>query len=220
MTQPPSHPTVPPADAYPGQASPPPPPGQPPAGYGVPPGFAHPTPPPPPTSPAGQPLASFSDRLLALLIDSAIMVAVVMVLIAPAMLIAMYVIMKDSFELAPDGTYPTPDFFADFFLPLLLVEAVVILLTMIMSYVYYVEMMFRTGQTFGKKSMKIKVVPLDPTATLDRATTFRRFLVQNLAAGFVPGFSYVDGLWQLWDKPYQQCLHDKFARTVVVKVPG
>ena len=38
-----------------------------------------------------------------------------------------------------------------------------------------------------------------------------------------PGFwrivgENVDGLWQLWDKPYLQTLHDKAAQTVVVKV--
>jgi hypothetical protein len=36
----------------------------------------------------------------------------------------------------------------------------------------------------------------------------------------VPFLSYLDGLWQLWDKPYLQCLHYKFAQTVVVKVPA
>jgi hypothetical protein len=28
----------------------------------------------------------------------------------------------------------------------------------------------------------------------------------------------IDGFWQLWDKPFQQTLHDKAAQTVVVKV--
>ena len=28
---------------------------------------------------------------------------------------------------------------------------------------------------------------------------------------------WLDGLWQLWDKPLRQCLHDKAADTVVVK---
>jgi hypothetical protein len=28
----------------------------------------------------------------------------------------------------------------------------------------------------------------------------------------------LDPLWCLWDKPYRQCLHDKPAKTVVVKV--
>ena len=35
---------------------------------------------------------------------------------------------------------------------------------------------------------------------------------------YVPFFSWIDGLWQLWDQPYRQCLHDKWAGTVVVKV--
>ncbi|MEU3454082.1 hypothetical protein ABZ671_10820 [Micromonospora sp. NPDC006766] len=39
---------------------------------------------------------------------------------------------------------------------------------------------------------------------------------------YVPPAQYTpppyDGFWQLWDKPWQQCLHDKFAGTVVVKV--
>ena len=34
----------------------------------------------------------------------------------------------------------------------------------------------------------------------------------------MPFFSYLDGLWQLWDKPFLQTLHDKAAQTVVVKV--
>ena len=38
------------------------------------------------------------------------------------------------------------------------------------------------------------------------------------SAVIVPFFNWIDGLWQLWDKPYQQCLHDKVAQTVVIKV--
>ena len=80
--------------------------------------------------------------------------------------------------------------------------------------------MHRTGQTVGKKVMKLRVVPIDPSATLTRGMAGRRYLVQFVAGSFVPFLSYLDGLWQLWDKPYQQCLHDKVAETVVVKVPG
>jgi hypothetical protein len=46
----------------------------------------------------------------------------------------------------------------------------------------------------------------------------KRYLVQHVAGTFVPFFSYIDGFWQLWDKPYLQTLHDKAAQTVVVKV--
>jgi hypothetical protein len=38
-----------------------------------------------------------------------------------------------------------------------------------------------------------------------------------VVAGFVPGLQLIDGLWQLWDQPYRQCLHDKWPGTIVVK---
>jgi uncharacterized RDD family membrane protein YckC len=143
-----------------------------------------------------------------------------MVIAIPAVIIFFVVIGPGLFQVAPDGTLAEPDFFGDFFLPFLVMELGVLVVSFALAYVYYVEMMFRTGQTLGKKTMKIKTVPLDPAATLNRAMAAKRFLVQFVANGFVPGLSYLDGLWQLWDKPYQQCLHDKFARTVVVKVPA
>jgi hypothetical protein len=40
----------------------------------------------------------------------------------------------------------------------------------------------------------------------------------SLSPSGQPLAGFGDGLWQLWDKPWQQCLHDKFAGTVVVKV--
>jgi len=175
--------------------------------------------PPPPVSPAGQPLASFGDRLLALLIDSAILAGIATVFVIPVMIVFFIAIIPDSSEIAADGTLIEPDVFSDFLLPMLLMYLAIFVIALTLAYVYHVEMMFRTGQTTGKKVMKIRVVPLDPTLSLDRGAAVRRFLVQN-GSGLVPGLGYVDGLWQLWDKPYQQCLHDKFARTVVVKVPG
>lgn len=175
--------------------------------------------PPPPVSPAGQPLASFQDRFLAHLIDAAVFFGVGMVLAIPAMIIFFSVVGPDLFQVNPDGTVAEPNFL-DVLLPMLWLELGVFVVAMILAYVYYVELMFRTGQTLGKKVMKLRVTPVDPAATLDRGLAARRFAVQSLAGGLIPGFSYLDGLWQLWDKPYQQCLHDKFARTVVVKVPG
>ena len=36
----------------------------------------------------------------------------------------------------------------------------------------------------------------------------------QLVIGFV--FVLIDCLWPLWDKPWQQAIHDKAAKTVVV----
>ena len=106
----------------------------------------------------------------------------------------------------------------DTVLMILGLEAVLLVAVWVITYLYQVEFMRRGGQTLGKKAMKLKVVPLNPAAVLTRRMCLLRYLVQFLAGGFVPFFSWVDGLWQLWDKPFQQCLHDKAAQTVVVRV--
>lgn len=202
---------------YPGgQPGYPAPPGQ----YAALPGYPVPPAAPLPTAPGGQPLASFADRLLAVLIDGAILAGVAMVLAIPAVIIFFVVAGPDLFavEYNPDGTIADPDPLA-FLVPLLIMEGILILVVYAVQYVYQVEMARRTGQTVGKRIMKIRITPLDPNRSLTRGTLARRFLAQ-IGIGLIPGLAYLDGLWQLWDKPYQQCLHDKFAKTVVVKVPA
>ncbi|MEU7996565.1 RDD family protein [Micromonospora sp. NPDC049060] len=186
-----------------------------------PPGWAGPPRPAPALGPGGQPLASFGDRLLAALIDVALSTLVATVLFLPPFLIVIWNMMDDLTRTNPDGTLADPDpasFLTDFMLPILLLELGLMVVMLGLYWLYHVEYMKRTGQTYGKRVMKLRVVPLDPAATLDRRMTGKRYAVQYVAAMFLPGLSYLDGLWQLWDKPWQQCLHDKFAGTVVVKV--
>lgn len=177
-------------------------------------------PPPVPVAPDGRPLADFGTRLLAYLIDSAILVGISMVIAVPTVMVLGFSLMPD----LPDaqqtyGTGTTVRFdFLEFLLPILLIELGLLVLMLAGYYVYYVEMMFRTGQTVGKRLMKIQVVPIEPGATLTRGMAAMRYSIQFIAGILVPFFSYADGLWQLWDKPYQQTLHDKGAKTVVVKV--
>lgn len=180
-----------------------------------------------PRSPAGQPLASFGDRFLAYLIDSAITIAVGLVLAVPMVFVLAGVFADTTTGLSPttnpDGSVAQPDLallFTELFLPMILLQTGYLVLMLAAYYGYFVELMFKTGQTVGKRVMKLRTVPLDPAATLTRGMATRRYLLQFVVGGFVPVFTYLDGLWQLWDKPYQQCLHDKVARTVVVKVPG
>jgi uncharacterized RDD family membrane protein YckC len=177
-------------------------------------------------SPGGQPLAEFGERLLAYLIDYAILFAVSLVILVP-IIIAQFSIMvgpMDDFERRIQaGENPTfsevwGELFGSVIGPLLGLYAAMILLLLLIQYVYHVELMFRSGQTVGKRVMKLQVVTLDPAGSVTRAVATKRWLVESVAATFIPGFVYLDGLWQLWDKPYRQCLHDKFAVTTVVKV--
>ncbi|WP_328342375.1 RDD family protein [Micromonospora sp. NBC_00421] len=187
-------------------------PGYPPPAPGTaPPGF-------PGFSPRGLPLAGFGDRLLAVLIDGLVLGAASLVFIVPAFIVFFTLVLPD-LSTGSDGQ-PIADPFTAFLLPLLALEAVIFLVMFVLSYLYQVEMMFRTGQTIGKRAMKLQVVPLDPAGTLTRKAAAKRWAVHQVGGAVIPGFSYLDGLWQLWDKPWQQCLHDKFAGTIVVKVAG
>ncbi|MFI2646894.1 MULTISPECIES: RDD family protein [Micromonospora] len=188
----------------------------PPPGYAPHAGFVPPT-----LAPNGQPLAGFGERLLAWLIDGLVATAVAMVLFAPVFLWMVVKMVDDMPPAGPDGTVAAPDFgtaLTDFFLPVLLAELGVFALLLVFYWLYHVEYARRTGQTLGKKVMKLRIVPLDPNAPLTRGMLGKRYLVEFVAAALVPFANYLDGFWQLWDKPWQQCLHDKFAGTVVVKV--
>lgn len=145
----------------------------------------------------------------------AIFLLVGLVLFVPALLFVAFTYLPEDWDPAADPAGLGE--LIDFFLPLLLLEIGLLVVAMALYYVYYVELMFRSGQTVGKKVMSLRVVPLDPAGTLTRAMAARRYLVQIVAGTLLPGLVYLDGLWQLWDKPYQQCLHDKAADTVVVK---
>ena len=85
----------------------------------------------------------------------------------------------------------------------------------------------RWGMTLGKRWLGLKVVSADPPgAPLTRGRAFGR------AVTYPPGFIVVNVipllallgtlnvLWQFWDKPYHQCLHDKIAGTVVIDGRG
>jgi uncharacterized RDD family membrane protein YckC len=171
-----------------------------------------------PLSPGGQPLADFGNRLLAYLIDAAILVGVTMIVALPAFFIFFFTVVQEAIEqTAPDGTVPDANVGA-LIVGGLALELGVLVFVLAATYVYAVELMYKSGQTVGKRVMKLRVIPLDPAARLTRGMAAKRWLVQFVVGTLVPLFSYLDGLWQLWDKPYLQSLHDKFAQTVVVKV--
>jgi uncharacterized RDD family membrane protein YckC len=78
------------------------------------------------------------------------------------------------------------------------------------------------GQTLGKRALGTKVVTADTRSKISGGAAASRAAVYALAplVPFVGGiFGLLNELWLLWD-PQRQCLHDKAARTVVVKVRG
>jgi uncharacterized RDD family membrane protein YckC len=189
--------------------------GAPPSGYGAPqygaPGYGA-----QPTAPNGAPLADVGSRFLARLLDGLILGVVSSVLLIPVMIIYV-VIIANSFSVSEDGQ--TADVSGGGLAAGLGVWLIALVLILGIQYVYEVEMTKRTGQTIGKKALKIAATPLEPGRPMDRGTMFKRWLA-NLGCSAVPVLGLLNVLWCLWDKPFRQCLHDKAARTAVIKVPA
>lgn len=188
---------------YPPTPGAPPPPGW---------GFAGP---PEPLSPGGQPLAGFDKRLVAYLLDALILGGVNILIIVPLAICGALLLVPPVTTVNGEVVDGATGFRV--IATMFGLWAAIIVVSVAVSYVYYVELVLRTGgQTFGKRIMKIRVVPLNPAETLTRRHLGLRFLVQ-VALGSV-SLALLDGLWQLWDKPYRQCLHDKAGQTVVVRL--
>jgi uncharacterized RDD family membrane protein YckC len=167
-------------------------------------------------APGGAPLAEFWERLLAYLIDYAILAAAMLIPVAVAMAVLIPRYLDSIRTIRAGGT-------ADFG-PLIIMYVIVLVILLplqfIMQYLYRVSYLVRTGQTVGKRVMKIKIVRATDGGPIDRPLARRRWVVEFLGGVFGPYFAYADGLWQLWDQPFRQCLHDKCAQTLVVKVTG
>lgn len=85
--------------------------------------------------------------------------------------------------------------------------------------VYEALMLSNSGQTVGKKLMRIRVAVLADGSVPRGAPAWIRSVVYHLpplvpCVGFI--FWLANVLFCTWDKPYRQCLHDKAVKTVVV----
>ncbi|CAL9549709.1 RDD family protein [Streptomyces sp. enrichment culture] len=83
---------------------------------------------------------------------------------------------------------------------------------------YDTFMTARSGQTLGKKLLKLRVANLADGATPSVQTALVRALVLWLPFAFCCACVWIAiaGGWSFFDRPYKQGLHDKAARTVVV----
>jgi uncharacterized RDD family membrane protein YckC len=139
-------------------------------------------------------LASWGRRLAALLVDGAVLTAIVL-----TTMLAAGVPLDDVNSTIWDGS-----------------SLALIALFVLPEAIYDTVMIGSRNQTFGKMAVGIKVVGADDRAPIGYARAFRRWLsTAALWALFtVPGV--VDHLWPLHDRR-NQTFHDKFARSVVVR---
>jgi uncharacterized RDD family membrane protein YckC len=91
----------------------------------------------------------------------------------------------------------------------------------VVAFLYYVLQHGRWGRTLGKRAMSLRVVRADDAGPVSYGQAAWRLLFAYLISLATCGVGgVVDVAWILWDKR-RQALHDKVARTVVVKAePG
>ncbi|NJP35679.1 RDD family protein [Micromonospora thermarum] len=223
-----------PAPAPPSPTGPAPHPGgwpphaAPPQGYGPPPGWPYPTWPgrPPEPRPHGLPLAGYGARLVARLIDFAVVFALNAVVngwfvwryiqeISPSVEEAWSRIVSQ--ERTTEPLPPAGDQASGLQIAILLIATALWL-------AYEVPSTASRGQTFGKRVMGVKVVPVSADAPLGFGRALRRWNTLGLPTllwfcciGFL--LQLVDAVSPLFDHPMRQALHDKRAQTVVVQLP-
>lgn len=178
-----------------------PPPGAypPPGPYGQPGPYGPPGAPGPPR--VDPTLADPGTRLVARIIDTAICLAVVIVFVIGSAVVQHLAV--------PMGT-DAPE-------TALNITAGVIRIVVLFAgpFVYEWVMLARSGATVGKRVMKIRVVRVDRGPIGGGRAAGRVAAV--LVFGYLPCVGLLDELWLLWDRPLQQCLHDKVVTTLVVK---
>jgi uncharacterized RDD family membrane protein YckC len=197
----------------------PPPYGQPPA-YGQPSPYAQQPPwgpysaPPWPPQVATFPLASWGSRFAARLIDWLIL-AVVLLPVGIALLWSPF---RDFINSLPtDGRGPSQQVITDFYAQIFGRVMALTVLSLVLQFVYEVPQLVAYGRTPGKRLMGLRIRPLAE----DRLPSWREATIRwgVVALGSIVGgglFTLLDDLFPLWDKPWQQTLHDKAAKTVVV----
>ncbi|WP_461028957.1 RDD family protein [Streptomyces sparsus] len=81
---------------------------------------------------------------------------------------------------------------------------------------YFALPMARFGWTLGKLACGIRVARPADGERLGFWQATGRELFWVVTAG-LPVIGMLNSLWCCWDKPFQQCLHDKLFRSVVVR---
>nr|WP_246248385.1 RDD family protein [Micromonospora maritima] len=182
---------------------------------------------PPAPRPHGLPLASYGSRLVARLIDFGVVFllnAVVNGWFVWRYFEAISPYLRESMRRALNGDTSTEG------LPQIDEQAgglqiAILLIATALWYAYEVPSMAARGQTFGKRVMGVRAVPIEADQPLGFGRATRRWSTMGLptllwyCCGLGLLLQFVDAVSPLFDQPLRQALHDKRAQTVVVQLP-
>jgi uncharacterized RDD family membrane protein YckC len=171
-----------------------------------------------PTTPDGVPLAGLGVRLVARVLDYVITTGIAVVLGIPSWLPVMQEA-NGRFDAAlrsgrsEDVRQVYTDLLTDSRL------YTFVLVSMLVSAVYTIWLVHARGATVGKMAVGVRVRSWDVEGRPTLSQSARRWLAREAAQALgVLGALYwlLDSLWPTWDAR-RQAIHDKAARTVVVR---
>jgi uncharacterized RDD family membrane protein YckC len=160
------------------------------------------------------PLASWGSRAAARLLD----LLILSVLLLPLAIALLWGPFSDFINTLPaDGRAPSEQAMAAFYSGILGRVIFLTAVSLVIQFAYEVPQTVLYGQTLGKRALHIKVRPLAE----DRLPSWLEGVLRwgVIALGSLIGgglFLLIDYLFPLWDRPWQQAIHDKAAKTIVV----
>jgi len=202
-----------------------------------PPGAPVPLPPPPPALPpppafpagayagagyaaadpriAGVLLAPWVSRAAARLLDSFLEG----LLALPFMLWLVWPSVQRFVDSVPaDGSAPSQAAMTALQADLLSVSTSITVISVVVSALYQLPQNKAWGRTLGKRALGLRIRPLAADVPLSWGQVVARWGVFEACSVVLGGLPLLlDCLWPLWDKPWQQALHDKAAKTIVVR---
>jgi uncharacterized RDD family membrane protein YckC len=174
----------------------------------------------PPGPPAPTRAASPGDRLIARILDGVLLFVPIMLFFVVLFGIPLFLALASSEGNGASENGVALWLFLAFFGYLVAMAA-----TGALTYWYAVKFALgHGGRTLGKRWRGIRVISLDGTE-LTPAQARKRWLASDgvsvvTAVPFLGAalgvYVLLDNLWLLWDKPHKQCVHDKYAKTIVV----
>lgn len=164
--------------------------------------------------PAARQPAAFRERLAAYVIDWAILGLIIGVVVGPGLVALIDRLPRD---VTVNGVRTSPEPGLGDLLVVAGGTLGLAIYTLTVAYLYRVELMFRSGQTPGKRIMRLRVEPRDPQVPLTRRRALERFIAESIFLA-VPGLVLLDAGWRLIDRNHRQCLHEKWPETVVTKL--
>jgi uncharacterized RDD family membrane protein YckC len=164
---------------------------------------------------AALPLASWVSRAMARLLDGFIEALIA----TPFVLWLVWPAVQRFVESIPtDGSQPSQAAMASLQSDLLNVSTSITVISVVVSMLYQLPQNKAWGRTLGKRALGIRIRPLAADLPLSWGQVIVRwgvFEAFSIVLGGLP--LLLDCLWPLWDKPWRQALHDKAARTIVVR---